>query len=432
MHSFPWGDIAIILGLITLNGFFAGAELAIVSSRPARLQALAQSGRRGAETAIRLASEPGRFLSTVQIGITLVGIASGAYSGASLAGPAGELLAGAGVPAALSAQVGFVLVIVAVTYVTLIVGELVPKQLALRAPERIACTVAPFMAAMTLVLAPFVLLLDASSAAVFPIFGLARESREQVTEEELRSLVAEAESAGVIEVSERELISGIMRLADRQVRGVMTPRVDVDWIDLAASPEVVKAVLTESPHTRLPVADGTVDRIIGVIQARDAMVALLEGRPLDLAALARQAPVVPDVSDASVALAALRDSPVPMAIVVDEYGHFEGVVTPADLLAAIAGEFRSDIDEGNDPAIVTREDGSLLVAGSVPVDEMAELLGFRLEDERDYHTAAGFVLAELEHIPRTGEQFEAHGYRFEVVDMDGRKIDRLLVSRIAA
>ncbi|MFN3592441.1 MAG: transporter associated domain-containing protein, partial [Thermaurantiacus sp.] len=207
-------------------------------------------------------------------------------------------------------------------------------------------------------------------------------------------------------------------------------RSEVDWIDLSASPDAIRATLVSSPHTRVPVADGSVDRIIGVIQARDAMVALLEGRPLDLAALARPAPVIPDVSDATVALTALRDSPVPMAIVVDEYGHFEGVVTPADLLAAIAGEFRSDMEEGLDPSVVTREDGSILIAGSVPADEMAELLGIRLGGERDFQTAAGFVLAELAHIPTTGEVFEAHGFRFEVVDMDGRRIDRLLVSRL--
>jgi putative hemolysin len=367
----------------------------------------------------------------VQIGITLVGIASGAYSGASLAGPAGRGLAALGVPAAIAPQVGFGGVILLVTYVSLILGELVPKQMALRKPEPIACLVAPPMTFLMRLLSPFVLLLDASTSAIFRLFRLSRERQGGVTEEELRSVVAEAEESGVIEMSERELISGIMRLADRQVRGVMTPRVEVDWIDLAASPETIRATLSASPHTRLPVADGSVDRIIGVIQARDAMVALLEGRPLDLAALARQAPVIPDVAEATVALAALRDSPVPMAIVVDEYGHFEGVVTPADLLAAIAGEFRSDIDERHDPAFVARADGSLLVAGSVPADELAERLGFRLDEERDYQTAAGFALAELEHLPVTGEVFEAKGWRFEVVDMDGRKIDRLLVSRIA-
>jgi len=431
MQSLAVGDVAVILALVALNGFFAAAELAVVSARPARLQALAAEGRRGAAAALRLASAPGRFLSAVQVGITLVGIASGAYSGASLAGPAGDGLRQLGVPAVLASQLGFLLVILAVTSLSLIVGELVPKQLALRAPEPMACAVASVMTALTAVLAPVVVLLDAATAAIFRLFRLSREPTARVTEAELRMLVAEAEKAGVIEGSERELISGIMRLADRQVRGVMTPRVEVDWIDLAAGPEAIRATLVASPHTRLPVADGSVDRIVGVVQARDVLVALLEGRPLDLAALARKAPVIPDVAEAGAALAALRDSPVPMAIVVDEYGHFEGVVTPADLLAAIAGEFRSDLLEGDDPPIVEREDGSLLVAGSVPADELAERLGFPLDEERDYQTVAGFALAALEHIPVTGEAFEAHGWRFEVVDMDGRKIDRLLVQPAA-
>jgi putative hemolysin len=250
-----------------------------------------------------------------------------------------------------------------------------------------------------------------------------------VTEEELRHVVQEAEVAGVIEGREREMISGIMRLADRQVRGVMTPRPEVDWIDLEAPEADVRARLIATPHTRLLVGEGSIDRIVGVVQARDALAALLEGQPLRLDRLVRKAPIVPDVAEATVALAALRDADVPMAVVVDEYGHFEGVVTPADLLAAIAGEFRSDMDDEHDPALVRREDGSWLVSGGLAADELAERLDFRLDEERDYQTVAGLVLAELRHIPATGEHFIAHGYRFEVADMDGRKIDKLIVSR---
>lgn len=428
----PWTDVAIIVALIALNGFFAGAELAIVSARRARLQVMERAHVRGARTALRLQEEQGRFLSAVQIGITLVGVANGAFSGASLAGPAGQWLAGLGVPPRFAPQAGFAFVIIVVTYLSLIIGELVPKQLALRSPERIAVFVAPVMDLVTRFTSPFVSLLDASTALIFRLMGIRREGDSSVTEEELRHVVAEAESAGVIEEKERELISGIMRLADRQVRGVMTPRPEVDWIDMAATTEVIRDRLVATPHTRLVVGDGSIDRIVGVLQARDALAALLEGGPLDLARLARRAPAIPDVADATVALAALRDADVPMAIVVDEYGHFEGVVTPADLLAAIAGEFRSDRDEGHDPAVVERADGSWLVSGSLAADELAERLGFPLEDERDFQTVAGFVLAELEHIPTTGESFEAHGLRFEVADMDGRKIDKLIVTRVEA
>jgi putative hemolysin len=428
----PWTDVAIILALIALNGFFAGAELAIVSARKPRLAVMERANVRGARTALALQESQGRFLSAVQIGITLVGVANGAFSGASLAGPAGQWLAGLGVPARFADDAGFALVIVIVTYLSLIMGELVPKQLALRSPERIAVVVAPIMKAVTQLTSPFVTLLDASTGVIFRLLRLDREGDNAVTEEELRHVVQEAEEAGVIEGKERELISGIMRLADRQVRGVMTPRPEVDWIDLKASEADVRAHLIATPHSRLLVGEGSIDRIVGVVQARDALAALLEGKPLWLEGLVRKAPVVPDVADATVALAALRDADVPMAVVIDEYGHFEGVVTPADLLAAIAGEFRSDMDDEHDPALVRREDGSWLVSGSLAADMLAERLDFRLGVERDYQTVAGLVLAELRHIPTVGESFEAHGYRFEVVDMDGRKIDKIIVASVPA
>lgn len=428
----PWTDVAIILALIALNGFFAGAELAIVSARKPRLAVMERANVRGARTALALQENQGRFLSAVQIGITLVGVANGAFSGASLAGPTGQWLAGLGVPARFADDAGFALVIVIVTYLSLIMGELVPKQLALRSPERIAVVVAPIMKAVTQLTSPFVTLLDASTGVIFRLLRLDREGDNAVTEEELRHVVQEAEEAGVIEGKERELISGIMRLADRQVRGVMTPRPEVDWIDLKASEADVRARLIATPHSRLLVGEGSIDRIVGVVQARDALAALLEGKPLWLESLVRKAPVVPDVADATVALAALRDADVPMAVVIDEYGHFEGVVTPADLLAAIAGEFRSDMDDEHDPALVRREDGSWLVSGSLAADMLAERLDFRLGVERDYQTVAGLVLAELRHIPTVGESFEAHGYRFEVVDMDGRKIDKLIVASVPA
>jgi putative hemolysin len=432
MSAFPWGDAALILVLILLNGLFAGAELAIVSARRPRLQAMAKLGVRGSRRALALQESPGRFLSAVQIGITLVGIANGAFSGATLAEPVGGLFLTAGLDPDFAEAAGFAAVIVVVTYLSLIIGELVPKQVALRSPEPIACLVAPGMSLVARLFAPVVWLLDVSTALVFRILGLSREGDSRVTEEELRSVVAEAETAGVIEERERELITGIMRMADRRARGVMTPRVDVDWIDVAADWETLKGHLAETPHTRLVVAQGSIDRPLGIIQARDVLSTLIAGRLVDLATLVRKVPSVLDAADSMAVLTALRDSGVPMAFVIDEYGHFEGIVTPADLLSAIAGEFRSDLDEGEDPSIVTRDDGSLLVAGGMPADELADRLGFRLDEERDFQTVAGFVLAELEHIPETGEHFDAHGFRFEVVDMDGRKIDKLLVRRLEA
>ena len=430
MQPFPWLDVAIIVALILLNGFFAMSEMAIVSSRRPRLRGMAGAGVRGARTALALAESPGSFLSAVQIGITLVGIVNGAYSGATLAAPVGERLTGwFGVAPELAEEIGFSSVIVLATYMSLIIGELVPKQFALRSPETIAAMVAPFMSLVARIATPAVWAMDHSTRLVFKLLGQAQGGDNRVTEEELRSVVAEAETAGIIEQSERQMISGIMRLADRRVRGVMTPRGQIDWLDANSDETAIRAHLARTPHTRLPVARGTVDDIIGVLQARDVVQALIEGRPLDLEALAQPAPIIPDVIDAVDALAVLRDAAIPIALVHDEYGHFEGIVTPADLLAAIAGEFRSDVDDANDPPVVERDDGSWLFSGSLPADEMADRLGFELADDRDYETVAGFVLDRLRHLPETGESFHHSRWRFEIIDMDGRKVDKVLVSR---
>jgi putative hemolysin len=430
LTPFPWLDVLVILMLIALNGVFAMAELAIVSSRRPRLKAMAKKGRRGAQTALDLAADPGRFLSTVQIGITLIGILAGAYSGASLGGPAGERIARLGFEADTAHTIGFALVIVVTTYASLVIGELVPKQFALRAPEPIAAVMARPMLWMARATAPFVWLLDQTSALIFRLLRLQRDTSNKVTAEELHLVVAEAHSAGVIEESERAIISGVVRLADRPTREVMTPRTDVDWIDVDADPAAIRERLRETPHSRLPVAEGSVDRLAGVVQARDIVAAFIEGRPLDLRALMREAPVVPDRMDAMDTLNVLRTAEVPMAFVHDEYGHFEGLVTPADLLAALAGAFVSDHDEGHDPPLVERDDGSWWVSGSLPADALCDNLGVTLPDDRDYATVAGFALSVLKRIPEVGERFSFGGWRFEIVDMDGRKIDKLLASEI--
>ena len=430
MHAFPWFDVAIILLLIAINGVFAMSELAIVSSRRPRLQAMEKAGRHGATTAILLAAEPGRFLSTVQIGITAVGIVAGAYSGASLGGPMGERLQALGLAADTAQTAGFAVVIALTTYASLMIGELIPKQFALRSPEPIACFMAPILAVLSRVGAPVVWLLDQSSALAFRVMRLNRESEAQVTAEELHLVVAEATSAGVIEESERQMISGVMRLADRPVRGVMTPRGEVDWLDADADDATIRARFVETQHTRMAVAEGSIDKIVGIVQARDVVQALIEGKPLDLRQLVRRAPVIPDMADATDALAVLQRAAVPMALVHDEYGHFEGLITPADLLAAIAGVFVSDEDADSDPPLVQREDGSWLVSGSLPVDEMAERLGIDLDEDRDFHTAAGYALAAMKRIPVTGDVFTADRWRFEIVDMDGRKIDKLIASAV--
>ena len=428
---FPWIDVLIILALVALNGVFAMSELAIVSARKARLEAMARTGRPGARAAIALAADPGKFLSTVQIGITLIGIVAGAYSGASLGHPTAARLEALGLGHNAAENLGFALVIGLTTFASLIVGELVPKQIALRSPEPIAVVMAVPMTWLARLTKPVVWLLDSTSRLVFRLLGLSRDSEDQVTAEELHLIVAEASKSGVIEEHERSIISGVVRLADRPVREVMTPRTEVDWLDAGLDDAAIRARLLETTHSRLPVAEGSIDAVIGVVQARDIAAALFRGEVLDLARLVRKAPVVVDQIDAMDALDALRRAEVPMALIHDEYGHFEGIVTPADLLAAIAGEFASDADLEDGPSIVERDDGSLLVAGTAAADVLAERLGIDLPEDRDYATVAGPALAVLRRLPAEGESFVEQGWRFEVVDLDGRRIDKLLVSRTA-
>ena len=334
-----------------------------------------------------------------------------------------------GVDADWAPTIGFGIVIGITTYASLVIGELVPKQFALVAPERIAALVARPMEWLARIAAPFVWLLDKSSRLIFKLLGLNRDNRDALTTEELKVVFTEATHAGIIEEHEHKVISGVVRLADRPVREVMTPRTEVDTIAADASAETIRDRLLNSPHTRLPVMGDSVDDIIGVVQARDIVAAQIEGRPLDLRAMMRKAEIVPDQLDAMDALEILRKSEVPMLLVHDEYGHFEGIVTPNDLLAAIAGEFASDQEQGSAANIVTLDDGSLLIDGGMAADAMAQALDIQLPEDRDYATAAGHVLHILRHLPEEGESFVDNGWHFEVVDMDGRKIDKLRVRR---
>jgi putative hemolysin len=425
----PWLDVLLILALIMLNGVLALSELAIVSSREARLRAMARSGSAGAQCALDLAAEPGRFLSTVQSGITLITIINGAFSGASLGEPVADRLELAGIAPGTAHTLGYGVVVVLITFVSLVIGEIVPKQMALRSPEPIAVVIAKPMKWLSRITAPFVWLLDRSSAMIFKLFGLDRDSRNQVTAEELHLVVAEAQTAGVLEEDERAMISGIVRLADRPVREVMTPRTEIDWIDAAATPDEIKQALLETPHSRIPVADGAVENIVGVIKTRDVMAALLQGQSIELKQLCSTAPVIPDLMDAMDALAVLRNADVPLALVHDEYGHLDGIVTPGSILAALAGTFAHDVEQGEEPPLLERDDGSFLVSGSANADMLTDRLGLNLPHDREYSTVAGFALSVLKHLPETGEKFRHDGWSFEIVDMDGRKIDKLIASR---
>jgi len=420
-------EILIVAGLILLNGLFALSELAVVSVRQPRLKAMAANGKRGAESALALAADPGKFLSAVQIGITLIGIINGVYSGETFGAYAYAALRGAGISETAAAALGYGSVIAVITYLSVIVGELVPKNLALRNADTIACLVAPAMTAFSRVARPAVWLLDTSTRLVFRLLGQAETSESQVSDEEIAILISEAEAAGVLETHEREMISGVMRLADRTVVGLMTPRTDVSWIDITASDEEIRQQAREIPHSLIPVGEGDIDTLIGIVRARELLADILAGRALDIRNRLHKVPIIPETMDALDALEILREAEVPIALIHDEYGHFEGLVTPADVLEAIVGAFKS---EGEEPDAIQRANGSWLLAGSMPVDEMAAQLGISLPAKRSYATVAGFALAHLQHIPKTGEIVETNGWRFEIVDLDGHRIDKVLASRI--
>ncbi|MGQ7830270.1 hemolysin family protein [Altererythrobacter sp. Z27] len=429
MTPFPWPDAIIIAGLILLNGVFAMSELAIVSAKPTRLRAKRDKGSASARVALSLAADPGKFLSTVQIGITLVGIIAGAYSGASLGGPVGERLEALGVPPEWADNSGFALVIALTTYFSLVVGELVPKQLALRHAVPIALAMARPMAMLARLAAPLVWVLDSSSGLLIRLMGVRPGGHSSVTAEELHMIFADATRSGVIEAEQHQILAGVVRLAERPVRELMTPRPEVDWIDANADEAAIRQRIEDSPHSLLPVAEGSPDTILGVVRVREVLATLVAGKQVDLRKLMRKAEVVPDQLDAMDALRVLQQSEVAMAMVHDEYGHLDGIVTPVDLLTAIVGEFVSDQDQGEGPLVIEREDGSLLVSGALSADVLADRLGLEYEDSREFGTAAGYVLSVLKQLPDEGDHFHDQGWRFEVVDMDGRRIDKLLVSR---
>ncbi len=429
MTPFPWFDLIVSAGLIVLNGVFAMSELAIVSAKPASLKARAEDGSASAKTALALAAEPGKFLSTVQIGITLIAIITGAYSGASLEGPVGERLALLGVPEDMSGQTAFVSVIAITTYLSVVVGELVPKQLALRAAIPIALVMARPMAFLAKIGAPLVWLLDASSAGIIRLFGIRAKGQSSVTAEELQMIFADATHSGVIEEEQHQILTGVVRLAERPVREMMTPRTELDWVDVSANEAELRQAIEASPHSLLPVADGSPDAILGVVKVREALAHMVAGKKISLKKMMHKAEVVPDQLDAMDALRVLQSADIAMAMVHDEYGHLDGIVTPVDLLTAIAGNFVSDRDEGDTPEIVECEDGTLLIAGALSADALADRLGLDYEDNREFGTTAGYVLSVLKRVPIEGDSFVDQGWRFQVAGMERRRIDKVLVSR---
>jgi putative hemolysin len=418
-------ELAIVFALVLLNGCFAMSELALVSARPARLRAMAEQGNAGAQAAIALSQDPGKFLSTVQIGITLVSIIAGAFSGATLGDALGARLVALGLPDGLAETLGFGLVIAFVTYLSIVVGELVPKRFALRQPEPIACLVARPMTIIARIGAPAVWLLNVSTNIIFRLLGPTKNTGEKVTEDDVRTLIAEAERQGSIDTSEQRMMQGVLRLGSRPVRAVMTPRGEVDWLDLRATDASWREIALTARHSLLPVGDGSIDSIVGVVRVRDLLAAMARNEPLDPRAMMRPASMVPDAAEALAVLGVLREANLPMAIIHDEYGHMEGVVTPTDLTGTIIGTFGEDAEDEPERA-VQRDDGSWLLAGAMAVDEAAELLGIKPPQPRNYQTVGGLVLQLMGRIPEAGDRADGLGWQWEIVAMDGRRIEKLL------
>ncbi len=420
-------EIVAVVLLILVNGVLALSELAVVSSRRSRLEALSRDGVSGARVALGLIDDPSRFLATVQIGITLVGILAGAFGGVTIADQLGSALnripgiAPNGQPLAIG------VVVILITYLSLIVGELVPKRMALADPERAAVIVARPMQVLSRVAAPAVWVLKHSSDAILRLFGLARTRETTITEDEVRSLIAAGTQAGVFAPQERAMIDGVLRLADRSVRVIMTPRSEVMWIDRAAGRDRIVEMIEAGRHRRLLVCDGGIDHPLGFVDAHDILAAALKGEAIDLGTIVPRPLVIPEQTPVLRLIDLFRRARVHIALIVDEYGTTEGIVTATDILESIAGDL-PERGETAEPMIVRRADGSWLVDGMLPIDEFEDLVGIDGLAADDFETVAGFVIAELGRLPETGDRVVRPDMTIEVVDMDGRRIDKLAVT----
>jgi putative hemolysin len=423
-------EILIILVLVLANGVFSMSELAIVSARRARLKPRAEGGDRGAAAALDLAADPNRLLPTVQVGITLVGTFAGVYGGATLAKELGARLATVPALAPYDEPLALAVVVAGITFVTLVLGELVPKRLALNNPERIARLVARPLRGLSRAGVPLVRLLGGTTEAVLRLLGVRADApREGVTEEDVRGLLREGAESGVIEASEHQIVTRVFRLGNREAAELMTPRREVVWIDLADPPEEVRRKLEGTPHSRLPVCDGGLDNVLGIVQVKDLLLHGFQGRPYELRGLLIMPLFVYEGTRAYRVLELFRESGARIALVLDEHGSVEGLITPNDFLEALVGELPSG-ESRREPLAARRADGSWLLDGRLPLDEAAEHLGLSAFPRSSYRTLAGFVIDRLGHIPAVAEAFDWGGRRFEVVDMDGNRVDRVLVSAI--
>ncbi|MFM2052428.1 MAG: hypothetical protein RL456_465 [Pseudomonadota bacterium] len=426
-------DLALLFVLILINGVFAMSEMSLAASRKARLQVMAEAGDAGARAALALHDSPTRFLSTVQIGITSIGVLNGIVGEAAFSGPVSQwLVAHAPVSEQVAEVLGTGVVVVLITYVTIIFGELVPKRVGQMYPETVARLVAQPMGWLSMAASPFVKLLAGTTQAILKLMGVRDTGSRGVTEEEIAASLEEGLDAGVIEAHEHQMVRNVFRLDDRQIGSMMIPRGDIAWLDVAATREEILAVLTEHGHSRYPVCRGGLDDVLGVVTAHQLLMQLAGRREFVLTESMQPAMFVPETLSGMELLEHFRGSPVQMVFVVDEYGVVQGVITLRDVLEAITGEFTPQLAE--DAWAVQREDGSWLVDGLIPVPELKDRLGLKIlpdEDRGRYNTLAGMVMLLLGRLPQTADAVEWEGWRFEVVDLDGKRVDKVLASRIA-
>ena len=429
MSSLVFEALLIIL-LIIANGVFSMSELAIVSARRVRLEQWAKEGNVKARAALRLISSPNNFLSTVQIGITLIGISSGALGGATVAKSLKVSLDNISVLRPYNETLSFVIVVGIITYLSLVVGELVPKRLAMSNAERIACLVAPPMRFLANIGTPIVYLLSVSTETLLNLLGIQATEESQVTEEEIKVMIAQGAESGMFEEAEHDIVERVFRLGDRAIKSLMTPRTEIDWLDVDAPFEETQKEVLSSGHSRFPVARENLDNCLGIVEIREFLNASINGNPIDLVKVISPPLYVAETASALSVLEQFKQSGDRVAIVTDEYGGVEGIVTLTDLLEAIVGDLPSN-DRQGDPDAMQREDGSWLIDGMISSDRLKELLEVEelpYEEERNYHTLGGLMMTYLRHIPIVGEHFTWERLRFEVVDMDGNRVDKVLIN----
>lgn len=429
MEDPPSWELPLILALILVNGFFSLSEMALVSSRRSKLKARAESGKKAWRRVLAANEEPSRFLSTIQAGITLIGTLAGAFGGARLAGPLALHLERIPGLESSAQALSMALVVVGITFLSIVLGELVPKQLALSNPEKIAKLVVPFLEFFAVLFKPVVWLLSGSSNAILALFGVKRQSNEAVSEEEIHLALKEAEHSGIVQKNERDMLEGVFYLGDRPVEAFMTHRAEIVYLDMSASEETIRDVLKENPRIDIfpVVKDDNIDNVSGTVRARVLLEALLAGETISLKHLCQKAVFVPGTMSALKAFEIFGKNDKSLLMILDEYGGLAGTLSVSDLIEEITGDFSREDKE--DEMIVRREDGSWLIGGMSNLDEVIEVLQWQalIGEHKEFHTLAGFIFDRLGRIPRTGERFEWEDHQFEIVDMDGNRIDKVIV-----